>query len=305
MFRVIAILAVFSLCGLAANDPVREVTSQATRVGNQLVAAFYNGYIYWVGRDGGDASVTIYAPDGHLAFAFVNQRGRVDSIAFDTNGTIAVAWGSIEGSGIDFLDSSGALTKTIHTRRFVPAHIAFAEDHSLWSFGWQRDAVDPERADRQDYLTVLKYLPSGKEAGAYLLRSLFPTGLEPAGAGWQSSSSITVARERVGLWAFSRTDSDHTEWVELDLNGNLLGRWRLDEFYWDTKIAFTTDGHVFVQNKDSKTKVHRLYTLDRASSTWQAVEGSPSGWLDAADGDALVFSDFGLGPMHVRWYPHP
>ena len=96
------------------------------------------------------------------------------------------------------------------------------------------------------------------------------------------------------------------EWVEVDLNANLLGRWRLDQFNWDTSIAFTADGHLFVQNKDSKTEAHRLYTLNRASSTWQAVDGSPGGWLEGADGDALVFSDFvNPGPMHVRWYPHP
>ena len=184
--RVITLVGVFSLLGLAAKDPVREVTSQATRVGNQLVPAFYRGYIYWVGRHGGDRSVTAYAPDGHLAHAFVNQNGPVHTIAIDTDGTVAVAWGSTKGGGIDFRDGSGTVTRTIQTGRYLPVHIAFAEDHSLWSFGWQRDAADAERSDRQDYLTVRKYLPGGKEAGSYLPRSLFPRGLEPAGASCKS-----------------------------------------------------------------------------------------------------------------------
>ena len=305
MFRVIALLGVFNLAGLAANDPVREVTSQAMRVGGQLVPAFYKGYIYWVGRDGDDHAVTIYAPDGHPALAFVDQNGPVDGVAIDTDGTIAVAWGSITASGIDFLDSCGTLTKTVQTGRYIAAHLAFAEDHSLWSFGWQRDAADLERADRQDYLTVRKYLPGGKEAGGYLPRSLFPPGLEPGGDSWQASSTISVTRDRVGLWAWSGRDSDHTEWVELDLNGNLLGRWRLDPFHVQT-IAFTTDGHVFVESRNPKTPDLSLYALDRESSTWRRVEAPPIGRLEGADGDALVFSNFVKpGPMHLCWYQHP
>ena len=123
--------------------------------------------------------------------------------------------------GIDFRDSSGTLTRTIKTGRYVPAHISFAEDHSLWSFGYQLDAADASRPDQKGYMTVRKYLANGNEAGAYLPRSLFPPGLEPADAGWQRSSSITVAHDRVGLWATSGESGDQTEWVELDLNGNL------------------------------------------------------------------------------------
>lgn len=306
MSRLIAFLAILGHCSLAANDPIREVTSQAMRVGNQLVPAFYKGYIYWVGLNGNDDAVTIYAPDGHLALVFVDQNGPVDGIAVDSDGTIAVAWGSIKAGGIDFLDSSAALTKTVQTGRYLAAHLAFAADHSLWTFGWQRDAADPERADRQDYLMVRKYLPGGKEAGAYLPRSLFPPGLEPGGASWQASSTISVAGDRVGLWAMSGKDSEHMEWVEVDLNGNLLGRWRLDPFYAQTRMAFTTDGHLFVQSREPQAPVLQLCALDRASSTWHTIEAPPMGRLEGADGNALVFSDFVKpGPMHLSWYPHP
>ena len=99
--------------------------------------------------------------------------------------------------------------------------------------------------------------------------------------------------------------SQKTEWVELDLTGKLTGRWRLDQFTEDTRVAFTTDGHVFVQNFDRKANMNRLYKLDRDSSVWQLVETSPSGSLASADGDALVFSNLSRGPIHVRWYQHP
>src|SRR5437867_1879039 len=175
MPRAIVLLVALSYCAPAANDPIREVTSQATRGASQLVPAFYQGYIYWVGRDGNQNSITIYAPDGHLALAFVSQHGPVNSIAIDDDGTVAVVWGrwgSKKGGGIDFRDPSGVVIKTIETGRYLPRHIAFAEDHSLWSFGCQLDAVDREQPDLQDHMTVRKYLPNGREAGAYLPRSV-------------------------------------------------------------------------------------------------------------------------------------
>ena len=42
-------LAVLSLAVLDANEPVREVTSEAVLVGNQLVPACRGGYVYWIG----------------------------------------------------------------------------------------------------------------------------------------------------------------------------------------------------------------------------------------------------------------
>jgi hypothetical protein len=299
-------LLIFVHHALAADNPIREVTSGAARIGNHPIPAHYRGYIYWVGLPDGDhRNLTIYTPDGHPAPYFPTQNGAVQSMAADTDGTLAIAWGSSRVGGIDLRDRSGALLRTIQTGRYRPTHLAFAEDHSIWSLGWQLDAADPTRADRSDYMTVRKYLPNGQEAGAYLPRSLFPPGLEPGMERWQKSNAITAAHRSVGLWVYSGKSSAETEWVELDLTGNMSGRWRLDQFNYDTKVAFTSDGHVFVQAFDLKAKIHRLYTLDRPSSTWKLVDPSPDGWLDSADADALVFSDFGLGPIHARWYPHP
>jgi hypothetical protein len=306
---VFALLSIFCLCTSAESDPFREVRFQAERLDHQVVPAFYKGYIYWVGPKGPDNQVLIFAPDGLLAFRFETQHGTVGSVAVDSDGRLAVAWKSEHGGGIDLRDSSAALTKTIETGRYLPAHLSFAEDHSLWSLGMQRDAADPERPAK-DYQMVRRYLPDGTEAGAYLPRSLFPPrsyplGLEPAMWWWQRSSSIVAAHDRVGLWIYSGDNDIETEWVELDLNGNLLGRWPLDPFYRNTRMAFTTDGRVFVQYFDPEAEANRLCTLDRASSAWEPVKSPPSGYLEGADGDALVFSDFGFGPLHLRWYQHP
>jgi len=303
MLKATTLAGVFSLCLLAGNDPIREVTSQARREFLQMVPAFYQGYLYLIEVD----SVTIFAPDGHLAMTFAEEAGQPRAIAVDTDGTVAVAWGAVDpkkGRGIDFRDSSGSVTRTIKTGLYLPHHLAFAEDHSLWSFGCEVDATSAHGIPKREYKTVRKYGPDGKEAGAYLPRSLFPTGLEPASQGFQWNS-ITVAHDRVGLWAVSGTRGTQTEWVELDLNGDLSGRWRLDQFGQALRLALTRDGHFFVQVWNDKTGSPRFYTLDRASSEWRAIDAAPSGWLEGADGDALVFSDKGPGPMHLRWHRHP
>jgi hypothetical protein len=228
MLKTMILAGVFSLCLLAGNDPIREVTSQARREGLQPVPAFYQGYFYRIDNE----AVTIFAPDGHLAMAFAEESGHPRAIAVDTDGTVAVAWGAWDpkkGRGIDFRDSSGSVIRTIKTGLYLPHHLAFGEDHSLWSFGCEVDATSMHGIAKQEYKTVRKYGPDGKEAGAYLPRSLFPPGLEPASQGFQWNS-LTVAHDRIGLWAVSGTRGTETEWVELDLNGNLSGRWRLDQF---------------------------------------------------------------------------
>jgi hypothetical protein len=154
----------------AANDPVREVTSQAAVVGQQPIPAFYKGYVYWAGENN---PASVYTPDGQPGPYITTPNGPVESIAADTDGTLAIAWGFKLGGGIDLRDPSGALLRTIRTGRYLPTHIAFGEDHSLWSLGWQLDPAEPRPA-RSDYMTVRKYLANGQEAGAYLPRSLFP-----------------------------------------------------------------------------------------------------------------------------------
>jgi len=100
-----------------------------------------------------------------------------------------------------------------------------------------------------------------------------------------------------------------TEWVELNLDGQLTGRWRLDSYSYEAKVAFTSDGHVFLQHANlspsGRSVTYELLTLDRASSTWRPVQAAPEGELVSADGDKLIFADRANGPMHLRWYAHP
>jgi hypothetical protein len=294
------LLAAFACLAAAANAPIREVTSEAAN--NSVPPRFFKGYIYWAGR----APLRIYTPDGHQMPVIPPSKGTAQTIAVDTNGAFAVAWTTPSAGGIDIYDSSGALVRTIQTGRYRPSNLAFGEDHCLWSLGWQL-VGHPFKADRDDYMIVRKYLPNGQQGGAYLPRSLFPEGLEPGEESWRLMNCIAVSHDTVGLLVLSGTDSNKTEWVELDLKGNLRGRWRLDQFVNELRAAFTSDGHVFVYYRDMDGRNPHLSTLDREASTWKQLlwQWVPNSYLASADGEQLIFADYGAGPMRLRWYQHP
>lgn len=299
MLRSLALLGAVTYVAAGANAQIREVTSEATDSG--IHSRFFNGYIYWAGRE----PLTIYTPDGHLTPLVAPSNGTAQVIAVDTDGTIAVAWSVRSAGGID-LHSSGALVRTIQTGRYLPTALSFAEDHSLWSLGRQ-EVGSPFQPGRDDYMIVRKFLPNGQQAGAYLPRSLFPKGLEPGDELWRLTNCITVSRDKVGLLVISGMDGNKTEWVELDLNGNLTGRWRLDQFVNDLRVAFTADDHIFVSYRGLDGRNAHLSTLDRGASTWKQVQWqwAPLGYLASADGEQLIFSDYSSGPIKVRWYQHP
>lgn len=288
----------------AAAQPVREITSQAMLVSNQPIPAFHQGYVFFT--DVGHRShFTLYSPDGQLILDKDIQEGKSSPVSLmdivvDTDGKMAVAWATFQSSdaGIDFLDATGKQIGSIDTGAFVPQHMTFGADHSLWTFGVQRGMSDPHRPVLE-YMTVQKYALDGGQVGAYLPRSLFPHGLEPACLNWQEQG-IAVASDRIGLLACSGMNTGKPEWLELDLNGNLVGRWRLDAHRY---VAFTQDGHLYAQ--DRNTKAHQLFVFDRASSTFRPIASPTNGKLEGAAGDDLVFSDWNNGPMHFLWFKQP
>ncbi len=308
MLRVLLPIAFCVAGAFAGTKPVREVISQANLVALQLIPRFYNGYVYYLG-EGRTSQLRLYAPDGHLALATDLQEPggsppSLTGLAIDTDGTIAVSYADLDRGncgGIEFLDSTGKRTGGIDTQNYLPGNLCYAEDHSLWSFGWQHDKDNPGRADRQDYMLVRKY-SGGKQVGAYLPRSGFPPRLEPGSDSWQEMR-IAVSHDRVGVLAWRETSED-LEWVELDLNGNLTGRWRFAGRS-EPSYAFTSDNHLYALQRDRDGKTRRLAILDRVTSAWKEVETPIDGGLYEADGDELVFAGWGHGPMHLQWFKQP
>jgi hypothetical protein len=129
-------------------------------------------------------------------------------------------------------------------------------------------------------MIVRHFSAEGKELGAYLPRSSFPPGLEPGGP--SVPVRIMVSKDRVGVLAFSGNLGFKTEWLELDLRGNVVERSRLDNRQIFA-AAFTADDHIYLGGDKE------LYTLDHSSHMWRPTP-KLKGSLMGADGLKLVYS---------------
>jgi hypothetical protein len=205
--------------------------------------------------------VRLFSPDGRFVTSFTvqdhgDERGYVSSIA--------VGWATRYGpTGIELRDPSGDLIRSIDTGLFFPDDVDFASDHSFWAFGIQR-AAPHSQVHPKDYSTLRHYSPAGNEIGAYLPRSKFPHGLEPGTAQWQERR-IYVMPDFIGLMAFSGNTGEQQEWVEVDLAGNIRGRWRLDGMPFPM-VSLTSDGNVYAKRRDPKTQWTRLWCGSIATS---------------------------------------
>ena len=307
MIRATVLLGIVGACAWSQNspssEPIRGVWSPSI---SQRAPGFYNGYLYWCEPHN---VLTLYAPDGDHVSVVIEGRGHgydsVQTVAIDPDGTLAVGWSDRPDNGIEIRDMSGNITRSIDTGRFVPAHLSFGVDHSLWAFGWQRNAIDPAYPAK-DYLAVRNYSLDGKEIRAYLWRSAFPAGMDPGYTQCQERR-ITVTSDRIGIEALSGRDSGQREWVELDLNGNLMGRWRLDRSYRFPGVVFTADNQAYVHRYDEDTKSVLVLRLNRDKGQWELVKSpAPKATLYGSDGDKLVFWDNSTGgALHMSWYPQP
>ena len=306
------------LYGLSAEQPVRELSTQAVPFANSIAPLFRHGYLILFPPGGGHGAslsiskfgFTAYSPDGHLAYQKTLQvpggsEPVVRDVDFDADGNAAVGTSAEGGpsgflSGILLLDHAGGDTGFINTDRYFPARIAIAPDRSIWALGWQRDAQSA-RPDRQDYMIVRHFSADGKELKAYLPRSSFPPGLEPGTNG--PEVHIEVTSDRVGVFAYSGKTGQNAEWVELDLNGNLLGRYRTDDVLHAAAFpAFTADDHVYMAGP----RFGQVYTLDHASHTWTLTPQQVTGMLMGADGNSLVYRvGKNAGPILLQWFNQP
>lgn len=304
MLRTVTLLALLSLPTLPADAPFQEASAPAF-VGGSM-PGFYNGYLFSAEPR---HVLTLFGPDGHELFSLPipghgngNGKAYIKSVAIDSDGTLAVAWADGPNAGIDIRDLSGTLIHSIDTGGFLPTHLSFGAGQSLWALGWQRDAARWS-VEKQDHAILRKYSMDGKETGAYLPKSLFPPGLPPALDGWQARR-ITVTADRVGVEVISGKTGNQREWVELDLNGNVTGRWRLDLLDEFPGVAFTSDDQAYVHRYNRNAESQQVFRLNRATSTWDLVK-APNLALYGADGDKLVFAQWPDGVMHLSWFQQP
>ena len=180
-------------------------------------------------------------------------------------------------------------------------HLCLDENHRLWAFGWQRDAENNIMEDDEPYMVVRRFSSDRKEAGSFLPRSLFAGKLSPF-AGSRGLWRVQAAKDRIGGLAHPNADQHQREWVELDLDGNLIGRWPIDPDVHGG-YAYTRSGRLFVRD----ARVGRMFHLDRDLRTWVPVDSPKQdpenlnrSLLLGAAGNELVFAqDGGSRLLHV------
>ena len=106
--------------------------------------------------------------------------------------------------------------------------------------------------------------------------------------------------DRVGILAYSGKTGAQSEWVELDLNGNVLLRSRIDNLTSRVDVvAFTSDDHVYLSGNRGE-----FYTLDHSSSKWVSVPRQGD-MLLGADGTRLVYRQREPRPIQLQWFERP
>jgi hypothetical protein len=269
------------------------------------IPAFDQGYLLFTMPVGG---FEVWGPDGLLRFftTVENPAGAsVTSLAVDSDGSVAAGFGypgphGFSG-GIAFFDASGKQNRFVDTEKYMPAHVCFDRNHSLWTFGWQRDSLGSE--EHSDYMMFRKYSADGKEAGRYGPRSIVPArGMAPGGPSlglWR----LRVADDRVGALAYSGKDSaENRVWIELGLDGHLIGKFTMGRDL-QGGLAFTSDARLCRQTA-GKT-IPKVECFNRGTSVWKDAGDAPvSGVLLGAQGDELVFSR-DEGVIHLYWVKVP
>jgi hypothetical protein len=221
--------------------------------------------------------------------------------AADTDGTVVGAveysmdgTGRTIGGGIALFNRAGKQTGFFETDPYLPTQVCFAPDHSIWTLGWRGRGASRET---DDYFILRNYSQDGQEIGAFLPRSSFDPEPDPVGpmvGAWQ----LRITSDRIGAVLYESTilkplaqPRPMMQWIEVDLKGNVLGRWELGTGL--SPRAFTRSGAVYAQGGGA------VSVFDRSTKAWRRVADAPSGHLLGADGDSLVFQDKGTSTL--RW----
>lgn len=255
------------------------------------VALYSNGYLLsWDNPQ--FSQITIYGRDTQPAYSVAEHKDGIYHVAWsvDSDGVAAGVYQQVrpawEGR-IDLLDPSGKLTRTISTGSYIPEHVVFAPDHSIWMVGFDGG----NDGSKGDFNVLHHYARTGEELGEALLWSQIAgdhnsyTALAPLLGG----RLLFAGTDRIGFQ--SHTHYGHDTWTEVSFSGVLLGKYDLESYglvsYWP--IALTAGGTVYASIYQDK-RFQGWALLDRVNKAWRKVAGYPKGEIIGGEGENVVFS---------------
>ena len=297
------LLSLFLLLPAWAGEPGKSVIFSHGAYGTAPI--FDQGYLLFTTHGPG---FEVLGPDGLLRFftSVENPPGAsVVTVAVDSDGSAAAGFGFIgangRSGGLAYFDSFGKQTQFVDTGKYMPAHVCFDRNHSLWTFGWQRDPAT-DASETRDYMMFRKYT-DGKEAGRYGPRSIAP-GRSP-GSSSTGQWRLRAADDRVGAIAdVGQVFSYNQVWIELGLDGHVIGTWPMGRDL-QGGLAFTSSARLCRQTPGGKAKMPGIECLDRDTGSWKHAGDAPvNGLLLGADGDELVFGR-NEGVFTLHWAKIP
>jgi hypothetical protein len=306
--KLLSALSGLATLVFAANAPVREVVTECPEIGGQPICQVRNGWTFKFDTMS-NRTPRVFGPDGHFKFPLPiilpgTEIVYASDVGADSDGSFVVAatggkadmrhW---ERSALVLFDAGGFQISMIDTGRFFPGHIAIAPDHSIWATGMQWD--ESLSKDDTDYFVLRNYSRNGRLLGSYLSRSTFPPGLPPGNPG--ALTALMIAGDRIGIVASSGQIGSLREVIQLDLNGNVLGRMRFDYQPGPILYAMTSTGGFFGGSN------HSLLKFDPVKGTTLELSKPDTQYaLIAADGPNLIYRTV-TPDRHLKlvWLPAP
>lgn len=298
---------------LAQAAPREAFYARATSFGGQVVPLFANGYLLYLNSDN---RLQVFRPDTELVYEYnvpcppQASSCSATAVALSPKGHVALGIGYTAANGhsggIRFLDEAGKEIQFIPTARYAPQQLAFDKNGNLWTIGWERDQFVNVSENRSDYNLVRKYSPQGKLEGEYVPKSMWTSKLMAGGMGGLGYWTICAADDRIGAIFNESLMGATPEWVEWDLNGNVLRRVLLPKSYRSLPRAFTRNGTLYAQFPAAgEGNEMELKSLEPQSGEWIPVRsnlpGQMKGFLLGADGDDLVYREVRDGIVRLVW----
>lgn len=285
------------LCAMCSTGQSRRVSFDSLVVGDfRPVPKFEKGYVLLAEHR---CMLSVFEPNGRKLFTRELQAPgglpcQVNEAAVDAGGAFAAA---ISFSGpfgftgaILFLDATGKTVSFIDTERYLPAHIGFDRNRSLWSIGTKRDEVNTGMTAKDEYFLVRKFSRDGKLLGEFIPRSWWSPRGAP-GDGGRGYWHLAVARDRVAAIIHENFSEQTPELIEWDLDGKLLARTPIAGV--NCGRAYTESGKLYGRNYDRDRKIFEMFVLDTDTKQWKPTGEQQymgeAGFLLGAQGDELVY----------------
>lgn len=253
---------------------------------------YSNGYV--VGWDSPKYSLmTVYGPDTRPLYSIpIRQEAHSRCLAFtiDSDGIGVCAFEVLKPwtGGLNLLGPSGTVKLKIDTGTYLPQHVVFAPDHSLWTVGFMAG----NNGSLDGFNVFRHYSREGKELGQAVPWSSIAgdhnayTALQSiVGTVWLHASS-----DRLGFYALF--GEGQKTWIEVSYTGVILGKYDLgrcaDVCYSPRTM---TPGNAVYAQIYRESEPAGWAVLDRVKSVWLPLTGYPGGRIIGSDeNDSVVVS---------------